>query len=521
MSTTLRSSKPARGFSRLPHDLGLAHALDERPLHPTLRQASRHLIVPPTGVDSLWPRVRNRLRQLEIEFDPFQAGLSAAALSLDDEALFTATVGGVTISIPRQVGKTFWLSRILFALCLEFPGLQAIWTSHHGRTTTQTFRGVAGMTRLPAIRPFMASGPTRGVRTGAGIQEIAFANGSRIQFGARESGFGRGMDAIDVLIFDEAQILGLKALEDMVPATNAAKATPHGGLVFYIGTPPRPADDGEAFRAKRRAALTGRARNSVYVEISGDPVLGPHDPRNYLIANPSYPSRVPLQAMQRMAENIPDERSWCREALGIWDEIAERERVLPGWDDLAASGPAAKVRPVAFGVDRSLTDGVSIVAAWHMGAENLHVEEVWRGPSMEEAADYLAKTSRVRDLIFVDAKSPAVAIGPLLQARKRKVLRASTAEYVSACALIEEAVLTGQLSHNGNSEMAAAVKAATRREIKGYGSVWDRPEDGAPCHNLIAASLAVLGARKQKPADPNRPTRASRGRATRSRGAAA
>lgn len=519
MSTTPRRSEP-KGFERLPHDLGLAHELDDRPLHPTLRQAAKHLIVPDGGVDSLWPRVRNRLRMLEIEFEPFQAGLTAAALSLDEDELFAATVGGVTVSIPRQVGKTFWLSRVLFALCLEFPGLQAIWTSHHGRTTTNTFRGVSGLTRLPSIRPFMAPGVTRGVRTGAGVQEIEFANGSLIQFGARGDGFGRGNDAIDIMIFDEAQILGLKALEDMVPATNTARATPHGGLVFYIGTPPRPTDDGEAFRAKRRAALTGRARNSVYVEIAGNPALGPHDPRNYLIANPSYPSLVPLQAMQRMAENIPDERSWCREALGIWDERAEREQIMPGWDYLVGPGPAAKVRPVAFGVDRSVTDGTSIVACWHMGTENLHLEEVWSGPSLEEAADFLAKASRVRDLIYVDAKSPAVAIGPLLQARKRKHYRASTGEYVSACALIEEAVLTGQLTHDGNAEMAAAVKAASRRVIAGYGSVWDRPEDGAPVHNLIAGSLAVLGARKQKPADPNRPTRASRGRASSRRGAA-
>ena len=36
-------------------------------------------------------------------------------------------------------------------------------------------------------------------------------------------GFGRGMDAVDILVFDEAQILDIKALEDMVPATNQAR----------------------------------------------------------------------------------------------------------------------------------------------------------------------------------------------------------------------------------------------------------------------------------------------------------
>lgn len=508
MSTTQKSSKP--GFERLEHDLGRAHDLAERPETPSLRDAAKHLIVPEGGVTSLWPRVHNRLSQLEITFDPFQRGLTSAALSLDDNGTFAATVGGVAASIPRQVGKTWWLSRMLVALCLEFPGLRCIWTSHHGRTTTNTFRGVAGLVQTAHLRPYMEPGPTRGVRTGAGIQEIKFANESIIMFGARESGFGRGMDAIDIMVFDEAQILGLKALEDMVPATNAARATPHGGLIFYIGTPPRPTDDGEAFRSKRRSALSGQRRNLVYVEIAGRDDLSPHDPRNYLTANPSYPARVPLQAMQRMAENLSDEKSWDREALGIWDEVEERVQIFPDWDTLAGAGPGADERPVAFGVDRSVIDGTSIVAAWHTGSESVHIEEVWNGHSLEDAADFLAKASWNRDTVYVDAMSPAAPIIPLMQARKRKVLRTTTSEFISACALLEEAATTGNLTHNGDSGLAAAAKSAQHRSVRGGGLAWARPDDGSPTHLLIAASLAVLGARRTRVFDKNAPGRATR-----------
>ena len=38
------------------------------------------------------------------------------------------------------------------------------------------------------------------VRAANGEQEIAFKNGSRILFGARESGFGRGFDEVDILV---------------------------------------------------------------------------------------------------------------------------------------------------------------------------------------------------------------------------------------------------------------------------------------------------------------------------------
>src|SRR5690625_5963829 len=86
--------------------------------------------------------------------------------------------------------------------------------------------------------------------TGGGTDDCEFANGSRLLFGAREHGFGRGFAKVDVLVLDEAQILTEKAMEDMVPATIAAP----NGLVLMMGTPPRPADPGEVFTSRREAA---------------------------------------------------------------------------------------------------------------------------------------------------------------------------------------------------------------------------------------------------------------------------
>jgi hypothetical protein len=81
-----------------------------------------------------------------------------------------------------------------------------------------TFQSMQGMVRKKKIWPHV-----RAIRSVNGEQEIRFKNGSVIMFGAREQGFGRGFDQIDAEVFDEAQILTAKALEDMVPATNASK----------------------------------------------------------------------------------------------------------------------------------------------------------------------------------------------------------------------------------------------------------------------------------------------------------
>ncbi|MBM0205158.1 hypothetical protein JNW90_20470, partial [Micromonospora sp. STR1s_5] len=55
----------------------------------------------------------------------------------------------------------------------------------------------------------------------------------------------------------------------MVAATNQSRH-PHGALLFYMGTPPRPIDPGEAFSLKRSKALSGESDDMVYIECSAD-----------------------------------------------------------------------------------------------------------------------------------------------------------------------------------------------------------------------------------------------------------
>ena len=219
----------------------------------------------------MFPRVQRRMTAVGLGFDPWQQGFGQVALGCREDGKYAASVGGVVASIPRQVGKTYTVGGILIGLALEFPGFQAAWTSHHNRTTTKTFKSMRDIVKRPQIYSLLDhSSRSDGIRSSNGEQEIRFENGSIIMFGAREQGFGRGLDELDSEVFDEAQILTLRALEDMVPATNQAR-NPHGGLLFFLGTPPRPTDPGEAFTTKRDQALSGRKKNIVYIEISADP----------------------------------------------------------------------------------------------------------------------------------------------------------------------------------------------------------------------------------------------------------
>lgn len=489
---------------------------------PRLSEAARHLVVPDGIETSVYYRLKPRLASMGVRFDAWQDGAATVALGCREDGRFAASIGGVVWSIPRQVGKTFTVGNLLIALAVEVPEMRVVWTSHHGRTTTNTFRSMQGMVRRKQVRRFMP--PDGGVRTANGEQEIRFANGSLIMFGAREHGFGRGMDAVDVLVFDEAQILDLKALEDMVPATNQAR-NPFGGLIFFTGTPPRPVDNGEAFSSKRQRALSGDAGDMFYLEMGADPDADIDDRAQWAVANPSFPVRTPSESMLRMRENIPDDDSWRREALGIWNP-AVGNGVIPGPSWMAQvderSVPSDRFAlGVECGPDLAWA---SVALAGTRGDGTWHVEldddqhtrgrgVTWLVPHLEHL---VANNPEVRAVV-ADVAGPIAAL--LTQRGKRwfftdsklEVHPVKVTELGQGCSLVLNGVVTGSLFHIGQPQLTAAALAAGKRALGDTGMwVWSRKTADSDITPVQAATLALIGSQAQKATRPSRPVAAKR-----------
>ena len=405
-------------------------------------------------------------------------------------------------------------------LCLLFPGLKVVWTAHRTRTTTNTFRSLQGMVRKRRIWPHIAPS---GIRTANGEQEIKFANGSIIMFGAREQGFGRGFDEVDVEVFDEAQILTEKALEDMVAATNQSRH-PHGALLFYMGTPPRPIDPSEAFSSKRAKALDGKAPDTLYLECAADPDADPDDREQWAKANFSYPSRTPLESMLRLRENLPSDEAWKREALGIWDAVSSNG-VIPAssWldqgseDSLAVDkfalgvecGPDLTWASVAFAGQRADGD-------WHFELdEDQHTKgrgTAWLLPHLEHLT---AQNSQIRAVV-VDVAGPIAA---LLEKRgdrwyfkgsRLAVTPVRVAELGAGCSRVLDGIVTGWLHHIDQPQFTAAALAAGKRKLGDTGMwVWSRKAAESDITPIQAATLALIGAQSTR---TTRPTRKASGR---------
>lgn len=493
-----------------------------------LSEVARHVVIPEGIVDTLWFEVEERCRDFGVEFDVWQDGLGQVVLGLREDGMFAATVGGVTLSIPRQVAKTFIVMCIVVALCTLFPNLTVLWTAHRLRTATNTFQKIKAMCLRPGVRAHLKPGVNQGtaIRDANGEQEIPFKNGSRILFGAREQGFGRGFDEVDVEVFDEAQILTIKALEDMIAATNQSRWE-HGALLFYMGTPPRPEDPGEVFGARRAEALAFKdglpdfgepvaAGDALYVECSADPDVGEpggpsvDDPRQVVRANPSYPHRTPPISVERLRKNLPSESAWRREGLGVWDRLSGSSRLVSAelWASRGVGAPPAggtKSFGVAFSQDGSR---VSVAGAMKHD-EGVHVELVGAHSGAVEVgigplADWLAERWRDTASIVVAGREGSALVQALLDRKvSRRVIRVvSTSEYAAANAMLVEALRDGSLTHlasEGQRALDDSVAVSDKKPIGSSGAWrWVATSADGDETPVEAVSVAHWAARTSK-----------------------
>lgn len=479
-----------------------------------LSEVARHLVVPSGIVDTLWFEVEERCREFGDEFDAWQDGLGQLALGVRGDGLFAATVGGVTLSIPRQVAKTFIVMRIVVALCSLYPDLTVVWTAHRTRTATNTFQKMKALVLRPTVKPHIRPGSNRGtaIRDANGEQEIPFANGSRIMFGAREQGFGRGFDEVDIEVFDEAQILTERALEDMVAATNQSRFR-HGALLFYMGTPPRPVDPGEVFTQRRSKALdVGRRRelgevvefDALYVECSADPDVArrnPDDREQWGLANPSYPDRTPLASLLRLRENLPNDDSWLREALGVWDEVQAGLFDMSKWASLVLPREDARPSPVALAVsvssDRQWAH-VGLAGVRSDGKRHLQVVRSGRGTdwvagSVEELVGLWSPVG-----VGVDPTSPAGSLIPALEEVNAPVVLVQGRERGQAVGLFLDGFAEGTVCHQGETVLGMSVEHARLRD-SGESKVWDHRVEGVDVAPLQSVTNALFVLTTVKP----------------------
>lgn len=457
-----------------------------------LSELARHLVVPDGIVGSDFNLVNRAAARIGIRYDLWQQGFLYLLLARKADGRYACGTAGGVVSSCRQIGKTFTVGSAILLLAAARP-LKVIWTAHHTRTSDETFASLCSLAERPKLKPYVA-----GIRRANGQQEIRLGNGSRIMFGARESGFGRGLTGVDMEIFDEAQILTVRALSNLVPITN----TSPNPLIVFMGNPPKPGDPSDAFEEKRTRALS--AGGVLYVEFSADRDADPDDRAQWAKANPSYPERTDEDAILRMRENLPTD-AFRREALGIWDETATSVAIDPAkW---AAVEATPETLPdggtLNFGLDmppdRSvLTIGCAI--RYPDGRALVQMADIKdaRHDGLQWAVDWLAERWLKTASVVIDSQSPATSLLPDL---KRAHVRATVTgmnEMGRACGRFMDMLNDKTLIHLPDTmqpQLAAAVKGATIRPIGRSGAFgWNKLGSDVDISPLVACTLALWGA---------------------------
>ena len=484
-----------------------------------LSEVARHLVLPSGLTSTEWPSIQKRTRAMGVRFDQWQADIVRGALGKRADGKYAATVGGVVWSLPRQVGKTFTVGAMLFAYAIEHPGSLILWTAHHLQTAGETFRSMQSFAKRRGVAPYVET-----VYVGAGTWAVHFKNGSRILFGSRERGFGLGFAAVDVIVFDEAQRLRDQTRMDMVPATNRAH-NPAGALLFYIGTPPRPDNDGDAFASLRAGALDGDD-DVFFVEMSADEDADPDDHEQWAKANPSFPRHTPVESMLRMRKHLGSDEAWMREALGIWD-AAQSNGVIPAqaWadrEDVESVPVDAFTLGLEVGPDLAWASvalaGRRADGAWHIALEadqhTVGKGAAWLTPHVEAL---VAANPQIRGVV-VDVGGPIKAL--LTERNKRwflgkvEVTPLKVAELGAGCSTLLSGIVAGDVLHLGQPQLTSAALAATKRALGDSGMwVWHRKAATSDITPIQASTYALIGADMTKPKRPGRTGRTSGRRA--------
>ena len=481
-----------------------------------LADLAKHLITPDAAVSTGWPKVRDTCNNLGWFFDEWQDDLARLILAKDAAGMYAASI--CCMSLPRQVGKTYLVGCIAFALCLTQPGTTVIWTAHRGRTATETFRAMKAKAKMPELAAFIDQRVKGGgIRSSNGEQEIEFLNGSRIMFGARESGFGVGFANVGMLVLDEVQRASTKAMDDLLPTTNAAD----NPLVLCMGTPPRPTDDGEVFTMLRTEATTGESSDVLYVELGASKRFDLADEVEFWLqlrqVNPAFPHRVSERAILRNKKGLSDD-SVFREVFGLWDTIGKQFSPINGplWREAVDIGPdRAGAKPAAMAVDMSHAREISVGACW-LEHSSAHVEEIWAGVDEPAAVEWVVAQAGRRIPVMIDAKSPASSMIPALRARKVKVLTGNENDMARGCGLFVSDLEAGRLTHFDQEPLNDAREGARKRAIGkagGWGYVQSDPSVNiAP---LVAITLARVAATINEKPVSTTPARAGRTSSTR------
>ena len=346
--------------------------------------------------------------------------------------------------------------------------------------------------------------------TSANQMVLDLKNGAHIEFRTRgsNSDMGRG-GTFDLVVIDEAQSYTDAQDAALSPLNSAA---PHGSpQTILMGTVPDPtaAYKGEKFSTIRSGLHNEPYDGACIHEWSVREVGDVTDVARWYEANPNLGYELLESALLKDSRTM-NKDTFAREHLGWWPETTSASAPIStrDWDACKNEHPQ-RGGIVCYAVKFSPDGSVGTLAACHRGDGSPFVYVVDSRSLSHGIGWFVEKLSGLAGdaaQIVIDGQSNAQALTERLLSAgvsSRCIVRPRTADVISACSGIANAVRERQVTHYGQPALDVSATQSRRRRIGSNGGWGFASTDTADATLIESCALAYWAAMTTK-RDPSR-----------------
>ena len=410
------------------------------------------------------------------------------------------------ILTTRQSGKSqIMILRILFGLFVL--GERQVLSCQRWVTAEAVYKRLKAIIEgRPSLQRRLLKDPT----SSSSRAVIELRSGASVAIGVRSGDLGRGMDAVDLVIFDEAYDL----TDAEVAALTGAQLSSPNAQTIYASTPAVWEKHSNCQVLSDLRRLGQQRQADLYFAEWSAPADSPRDdPETWRLASPSYGVIQKERDVRRMLAKAttPDARAlFDADVLGqgSWPpDESEIGAVISAevWASMAATTPPELTGPIVVAVDRSIDRKTWAICAAQRTTEgriHLEVSPYQHLSSSDDVVEKLIELVCEWDpsVIAIDQRSAAAVIAPTLEAVGIAPEMANTMQAVLAAGAFLDAVEAGTISHSSQAALNDGAVSAVKRDLAG-GFAWDKAPGVV---YLIAASLALWSLLSATTAAPRR-----------------
>lgn len=448
-----------------------------------------------------------RLSASRIRVMPWQGWSLERILSKNADGTWTHPE--CCLIVPRQSGKSLVLSlRVLYGMFKL--GENIIFSAQQWETAKSLWKRTWAIVKsTPWMMKRVASHTCS-----QGRGTIVLESGAQVVFTTRSANAGRGLDQVDLEIYDEAYDLTEADLAALSPTKMAAPDPQTIYTSSAVNAAQHP--NGKVLSAVRRRGLTGE-RGLLFAEWMAPEELDRTEPATWRTANPSYgviQTDKKIEAELRKFSTEAGRKSFDVEYLGRGDWPVDEDEVTPAvdldwWDKLAETGVRVH-GPRALAIEMSNDRQLCLIAAatrTKATAERIRVEIGYYGPPAPVIARIVDLVERWDPCaVVINSSSPASALAAKLAEVGIEPEITHAGQSAQSCGGFIDDSAEGRISHAGDDRLYRAIETTPTIEVKGGGVRWDYTAPYATAVQVVSLArwgLLTFGKMSSPPPSPS------------------